>query len=73
MILKLKNTNLTNIKEKTFLIDNLNLNVNKTVVSSKISFDKNGFKYFIDYKDVKKIRPFRIFLPKMSALLQRFW
>ena len=30
-----------------------NINVNKIEVSNKISFDKNGFKYFISYKDVK--------------------
>ena len=32
-----------------------------------MSFGKNGFEYFIGYKDAKKIRPLCIFLPKMSA------
>ena len=36
------------------------------VVSNKVSFGKNGFKYFIGYKGAK-IRPLSIFLPKMSA------
>ena len=30
----------------------------------KVSFGKKGFKYFIGYKDAKKIRPLCIFLPK---------
>ena len=32
-----------------------NKDVHKIVVSNKISFDKNGFKYFIGYKDAKKL------------------
>ena len=36
-------------------------------MSNKVSFDKKGFKYFIGYKDDKKIRPLCIFLPKMSV------
>ena len=44
-----------------------NIDVNKIVVSNKVSFDKKGFKYFTDYSDVKKISPLCIFLPKMSA------
>ena len=34
------------------LIDNIN--ANKIVVSNKISFGKNDFKYSIGYKDAKK-------------------
>ena len=33
---------------------------------------KKGFKYFIDYKYAKKIRPLCIFLPKMSAYRKEF-
>ena len=33
------------------------ININKIVVSNKVSCDKKGFKYFIDYKDSRKIRP----------------
>ena len=36
-------------------------------MSNKVSFDKNRFKYFIAYKDTKKIGPLLRFLPKMSA------
>ena len=31
-----------------------NIDINKIVVSNKVSFGKNGFKYFIGYKDAKK-------------------
>ena len=44
-----------------------NSNINKIVASNKVSFGKKRFKYFIGYKDAKKIRPLCIFLPKMSA------
>ena len=27
--------------------------INKTLVSNKVSFDKKGFNYFISYKDAK--------------------
>ena len=49
-----------------------NIDVNKTVVSSKIFFGKKGFKYFIGNKDANKIRPLYIFLPKMSAYTRDF-
>ena len=32
------------------------IDINKIVVSNKVSFGKKGFKYFIGYKDAKKIR-----------------
>ena len=37
-----------------------------------VVFGKKGFKYFIGYKDAKKLRPLRIFLPKMSAYRRDF-
>ena len=45
----------------------INIDINKLVVSSKVSFGKKGFKCFTGYKDTKKIRPLCIFLPKISA------
>ena len=42
-----------------------NIDINKIVVSNKVSFCKKGFKYFIGYKDAKKVRLLCIFLPKM--------
>ena len=32
-----------------------NLDINKIVVSNKVSVGKKDFKYFIDYKDATKI------------------
>ena len=43
-----------------------NIDINKIVVSNKVSFGKKGFKYFIGYKDAK-IRPLCILLLKVSA------
>ena len=48
-----------------------NIDINKIVVSNKFCFRKKGFKYSIGYKNVK-IRPFSIFLSKMSAYRRDF-
>ena len=34
-----------------------NKDINKIVVSNKVYFSKKGFKYFIGYKNAKKVRP----------------
>ena len=44
-----------------------NPDINNIVVTSKVSFGKKGFKYFIGYKDPQKTRPLCIFLRKRSA------
>ena len=44
-----------------------NKDINKIVISTKIFFDEKGFKYFVGYKDAKKVRPLCTFFPKMSA------
>ena len=31
------------------------VNINKIVVSNKVSFSKKGFKYFIGYKEAEKL------------------
>ena len=57
------------------------VDINKIVVSSKFSLGKKGFKYFIGYEDIKKVRPLCIMLLKMtstvwsifSAALSNFW
>ena len=41
------------------------LDINKIVVSNKVSFGRNGFKYFIGSKDGKKVRSLCILLPKL--------
>ena len=43
------------------------VDIKKILVSNKVSFVKNGFKYFIGYKDGKKVRPLCVMLPKTSA------
>ena len=42
------------------------IDVNKIVVSNKFPLGKQDFKYFIGYKDTKKIRPLCIFFTEMS-------
>ena len=44
-----------------------NIDINKLVVSNKVSFTRKRFKYFIDYKNSKKVRLLCILLPKMNA------
>ena len=48
------------IKKQTFHqykrpISMKSIDINKLVVSNKVSFGKNGSKYFIGYKDAKKL------------------
>ena len=69
MMLKSKNKNFINIKD---LFKLKNVDINKIVVSNKVSFGKKGFKYFIGYKDTKENRPLCIFLPKISAYRKYF-
>ena len=47
-------------------------NINKTVISNKLPFGKQDFKYFIGYKDGKKIIPLCIFCPKISIYRRTF-
>ena len=61
MILELKSTNFT----KPVLI--YNVNINKILVFYKVSLRKKSFKYFIGYKDNKKVKSLCIMLPKMSG------
>ena len=41
-----------------------NIDINKIVVSNKISFSKKGFKYFVGYKDDTKIDLYAYFFQK---------
>ena len=57
-----------------------NIDINKIKGPNKTPFGKIGFKYFIGYKDAKKIRPlcifdetkFMSFLKKYDRLLQKY-
>ena len=64
-----RKTNFTDLK---IPISTKNRDINKIVVSNKVSFSKKGFKYFIGYKDAKKFRPSCTFLPKLSAYRKDF-
>ena len=44
-----------------------NIDINKIVVSNKVSFSKKRFKYFIGHKDTKTIRPLCRIIPKMNV------
>ena len=54
------------------LIPIYDVDINKIIVSNRVSFGKKGFKYFIGYKDNKKVRPLYIMLPKVSAYKRNF-
>ena len=41
------------------------------VISNKLPFSKQDFKYFINYKDNKKIKPLRISLPKYKRYFDK--
>ena len=49
-----------------------NIDINKIVVSNKVSFIKKDRKYFYGHNDAKKIKSLCIFLPKMSAYRKYF-
>ena len=49
-----------------------NIDTNKIWVSSKFSFSKKSSKYFVGYKNGKKVRLLCIMLPKMSAYRRDF-
>ena len=68
MILKLKKITFTTIKVLFFLED---VDVEKVLVSKKISFDEKIYKYFPDllHNDYK-IKPLHIILPKTTAYVK---
>ena len=43
------------------------IDVNKVVVSNKLSSGIQDFKYFIGYKDNKKIKPLCLFSPEANV------
>ena len=44
----------------------------ENLVSNRLPFGKQDFKYFFGYKDNKKIRPLCIFFPEMSIYERYF-
>ena len=49
-----------------------NIDIDKIVVSDKVSLGKKVAKHFIGYKDGKKVRPLCILLPKIGAYRRNF-
>ena len=48
------------------------INNNKIVVSNKVPFGKQNFKYFIGYKDAKKNETFMHIPSKKECIQKRF-
>ena len=46
--------------------------VDQIVVSNKFKHSNNGFKYFIDYKEGKIVKPLCIILPQMIEYIKYF-
>ena len=69
MTLKLKNTNF--IKNKSTISIN-EIDINKIVVSNKLPFGKQDFKYLIVYKDSGKNNPLCIFCPEVIIYERNF-
>ena len=62
--------NLNFINKRHILMDDIN--VNKIIVPNKVAFGKKDFRYFISYKNGRKVRLLCIILPKMSAWRRDF-
>ena len=56
--------------ENPILINNID--INKIMLSNKLSFGKQGFKYFIGYKDFEKIGFLYILRPQMIIYKRNF-
>ena len=72
MIFKLKNVNFTILNSRSTQTIN-DINVDKIIVSTKISLCIKGFKYFICYKDDdEKVNPLCIMFSKMIGYVKSF-
>ena len=50
-----------------------NVDIDKILISNKVSFGKKGYKYFTGHKDDDfKIKPLLMMLPKMSGYIKNF-
>ena len=69
-ILKLKKNKLYRNKTPNFLKD---LEIEKLLVSNKISFGEKNYKYFLGYLyDNYKVKPLHIMLPKTSVYVKNY-
>ena len=65
----------TEVKKGAFYNSKYPININKvdiekTVISDKISYGMKGFKYYICYKNDEKIKQLFIMFPKMSGYVK---
>lgn len=49
-----------------------NVDIDKTIMSNRVCFDKNSFPCFISYRNDEKIQPLSIMLAKMSVYTKPF-
>ena len=68
-LLKIDGTKIEKYKlhQHKYAISITNIDIDKILVSIKVSLGKDDFEYFICYKDGKKVKTLFILLPKMSA------
>ena len=48
------------------------IDIDKITISNKFPCGKKGFKYFIGYKNDKKVIPLCVLLPNLSGYVKRF-
>ena len=72
MILKSKNKIKSKFHQHKEPISIKNIDINKIVVSNRVSFGKKAFKYFIGYKDAKKLELYIYFSQKLSGYRKDF-
>ena len=71
MILGLIKVKINHYHQNQFLINNVD--IDKILISNKVSFGKKGCKYFISFNnDDNKINPVCIMLPKRRRYQKRF-
>ena len=73
----IKFSNIEIVKQKIHSRKNpisvFDVNMDRIVVSNRISFGKKSFEYFIGYEnDFEKVMPLFVMLPKMSAYRKDF-
>ena len=69
---KLKNTNFAQHKSPIWIYGIYAVNIDKIVLTNRVPFDKKGFKYFISYKDAKKVKLLCVMPLKMIAYRRGF-
>ena len=65
------------VNKKDFLMSKkpvnlMSVNVNKIIVSDKLNYNEDGFKYFIGYQKVEIVKPLGIILLQMSEYIKYF-